>query len=101
MSTAISPIKTAVTAEKSTIHLVTSSPRPIRNQLKAITISTMSSNKKNGTACASVALIIFLFLSQMSKPVAGKPMLLGSEEEKLSNFHSTDPDNYTHLTLER
>ncbi len=61
----------------------------------------MSSNKKNSTACAGAVLVIFLLLSQMSEPVTGKPLLLGSEEEKLSNFRSTDPDNYTHLIMER
>ena len=102
MGRAISLIKTAINVKQFTVD-ITSSSRPIKNKLQAVTITTMFINDNN-TACAnsvSVALVILLLLSQMNNSVSGKPLLPKSQEEKLSYFHSTDPDIYTHLILER
>jgi len=102
MSQAISLIKTAKKVEKFPVHLISSSSRPITNQLhQAITFSAMSSNENNST-CASLVLVIFLLLSQMNKSVTGKSaLLLESEEGKLPIFPYTDTDSYTHLIVER
>ena len=55
----------------------------------------MSSNEYNSDWASLALVILFLLISQMNKPVTGKPaLLLESEEEKLSDFYSTDPESY-------